>query len=67
MSDYNQEGQGKQDPKGHQPAQKGGGQTPPPKPGQQTDLPDQSDLKNRMPDQQSAQYSPSEGKDDAGQ
>lgn len=47
MSDYNQEGQGKQDSKGQQPAPKNAGQKPPSKPGQQEDLPDQSDQESR--------------------
>jgi hypothetical protein len=45
-SNYNQRSQGQQNPKGSQPARKGGGQKPPPKPGQQDDLPDQSNLHN---------------------
>ncbi|MBN9598602.1 MAG: hypothetical protein J0G28_02865 [Afipia sp.] len=59
MSDYNQKDQGKQNPKGHQPARKGGGQTPPPKPGQQNELPDQSNLQNQFADQQAQQTAPS--------
>jgi hypothetical protein len=43
MSNYNQEGQGKPDQK-QQGNKLGAGQTPPPKPGQQNDLPDQSNL-----------------------
>jgi hypothetical protein len=62
MSSYNQNDQGQQDPKGHQPAQKGGGQNPPPKPGGQADMPDQSDLKNQMPDQQRPPDPPTEEK-----
>lgn len=44
-SNYNQKEQGRQNPKGQQPARKDGGQKPPPKPGQQDDLPDQSNVK----------------------
>ena len=46
-SNYNQPGQGKQDPKGAQPARKGAGQNPPPKPGHQEKLPDQSNLQDQ--------------------
>ena len=51
MSDYNREGQGKQNPKGHQPARENSGQNPQPKPGQQQSMPDQSDQKSQMPDE----------------
>ncbi len=53
MSDYNREGQGKQNPKGHQPAPEDAGQNPPPNPGQQQSLPDRSDLKSKRPDEPS--------------
>lgn len=46
MSNYNQVGQGRPDQK-QQGDKLGAGQNPPPKPGQQADLPDQSDQKSR--------------------
>lgn len=53
MSNYNQTDQGQQNPRGHQPAQEGAGQNPPPKPGEQESLPDPSDRKSKMPDEPS--------------
>lgn len=44
MSGYNQDNQGKQNPAGHDSHPQGTGQNPPPKPGQQDKLPDQSHL-----------------------
>lgn len=52
MSNYNQVGQGKLDQK-QQGNTLGAGQNPPPKPGQQADLPDQSNQKSQTPDKQS--------------
>ncbi|MBN8968583.1 MAG: hypothetical protein J0G95_08995 [Rhizobiales bacterium] len=52
MSNYNQKGQGKPNQK-QQGNKLGAGQNPPPKPGQQADLPDQSNQKSQAPDKQS--------------
>ncbi len=46
-SNYNQDSQGQQNPKGQQPAQQGVGQKPSPKPGQQDNLPDQSNVRSQ--------------------
>jgi hypothetical protein len=47
-SNYNQGHQGQQNPRGHQPAQHGDGQKPSPKPGEQDNLPDQSNVQNEV-------------------
>lgn len=57
MSNYNQKGQGKPDQK-QQGNKLGAGQNPLPKPGQQTDLPDQSNQKSQTPDQQRKEDAP---------
>jgi len=50
MSNYNQKGQGKPDQK-QQGNSLGAGQKPAPKPGQQNDLPDESNLQEHAPDE----------------
>ncbi|GAA3850121.1 hypothetical protein AFIC_001123 [[Pseudomonas] carboxydohydrogena] len=51
MSGYNQEDQGKRPLKDHERGSQGAGQNPPPKPGQQEELPDKDILDGKTQEQ----------------